>query len=253
LLTLNEIAREEGITVNGMRWEGGPLEVLVNNTRWTGRQPNEGNPNDMLTPADQPSWTKDGLGNYLSEMPQEGTTEVWEIMNLTMDAHPIHTHLVQFQLMNRQSLDKDGYLAVYDAAFPGGEFKPAAGPPLNYSPATGKYGGNPDVESSLKGAALPPNPNEAGWKDTVLVPPDMITRLVIRWAPTDVPADTSADSSLLRYAFLPNDAIPLKTGSTFDYVWHCHIVDHEDNEMMRPNQVVPAANTTRSFVMGREY
>lgn len=253
LLTLNEIVREESITVDGLRWVGGPLEVLVNNTRWTGRQPNEKDPNDMMTPADQPTWVKDGLGNFLSELPGEGTTEVWEIVNLTMDAHPIHTHLAQFQLMNRQTLDMDAYLALYNAAFPGGEFKPAAGPPLNYSPAVGKYGGNPDVAPALKGEISPPNPNEAGWKDTVLVPPGMVTRIVIRWAPTDVPSSTLADSPLLRYAFLPNDAIPLKTGSTFDYVWHCHIVDHEDNEMMRPNQVVPAANANRSFLMGKDY
>ncbi len=253
LLTLNEIAREETITADGIRWTGGPLEILVNNTRWNGRRPNDGNPNDMETPADQSTWIKDGLGNYVSELPREGETEIWEIVNLTMDAHPIHTHLTQFQLMNRQAFDKDAYLALYNAAFPDGTFKPAAGPPLPYSPAGGKLGGNPDITPALNGTISPPNPNEAGWKDTVLTPPDMVTRFVVRWAPTDVPANTPSGSPLLRYVFLPNDPIPLKTGSSFDYVWHCHIVDHEDNEMMRPDQVVPVANATRSFVMGRDY
>ena len=42
---------------------------------------------------------------YYSELPKEGDTEVWEIVNLTADAHPIHLHLVQFQLMNRQTFN----------------------------------------------------------------------------------------------------------------------------------------------------
>jgi FtsP/CotA-like multicopper oxidase with cupredoxin domain len=253
LLTLNEIARKENITVDGVRWTGGPLEVLVNNTRWSGRQPDDNDPNNMMTPADQPDWTADGLGNYLSEMPKEGTTEIWEIVNTTADGHPIHTHLAQFQLMNRQAFDADAYGQVYNAAFPGGEFKPGSGPPLAYTPASGKHGGNPDITPALQGAAIPPNPNEAGWKDTVLAPSHVVTRFVVRWAPSDVPADTLPGSPLLRYAFLPNDAVPGKAGASYDYVWHCHIVDHEDNEMMRPNQVMPVPNATRSFVMGKDY
>jgi len=68
-----------------------------------------------------PGFTLDGTGkNYISEMPKEGETEKWEIINLTADAHPIHLHLVQFQLMNRQNFDVTKYSAAYAAAFPGG-------------------------------------------------------------------------------------------------------------------------------------
>jgi hypothetical protein len=78
-------------------------------------------------------------------------------------------------------------------------------------------------------------------------------RFVVRWALSDVPANTPPGSSLLRYAFMPNDTIPGKAGASYDYVWHCHIVDHEDNEMMRPDQVVPVNNAARSLVIGKDY
>jgi spore coat protein A, manganese oxidase len=253
LLTLNEIVREESITLDGIRWSGGPLEVLLNNTRLTGRQPNEIDPNDMVTPPAQPDWKKDGLGNYLSELPVEGTTEIWEIANLTMDAHPIHTHLAQFQLINRQALNTEKYLELYGAAFTDGEFKPGAGPPMNYTKGFNKYGGNPDITSSLQGQPIPPKPNEAGWKDTVMAPTQMVTRFVVRWAPADIPATTPPGSTKLRYPFLPNDAVPGNPGASYSYVWHCHIVDHEDNEMMRPNQVVPDAGAVRTLSIAKDY
>jgi len=259
-LTLNEVANDSQRTVNGIAYGGGPLEILVNNTHWVGTKPDPSNPNDMMGLGPVNGGTPDGLGNYLTEMPKEGTTEVWEIVNLTMDAHPIHTHLAQFQLLNRQNFSGDmgsgdGLYGAYDAAFPGGAFIPAYGPPLAYTPSAasgGKYGGNPDVKPFLVGTPTPPNPNEAGWKDTVMAPPGMVTRFVVRWAPTELPVQSSS-SPQLRYAFLPNDAIPGTPGAKFDYVWHCHIVDHEDNEMMRPDQVVPRANVSRSYVMGVDY
>lgn len=256
-LTLVEIAREEPITVDGFTYEGGPLEVLVNNTKYVGLRPDETDPNEMMSPPLTPvnGGVPDGIGNWLTELPKEGTTEVWEIVNTTADAHPIHTHLAQFQLLNRQSYDTDGFDGVYAAAFPGGDFIPAYGPPLAYGPSAasgGKYGGNPDVTPFLTGAVMPPNPNEAGWKDTVLVPPGMVTRFVVRWAPTDIPVMPSS-SAALHYGFTPNDIIPGTDGAIFDYVWHCHIIDHEDNEMMRPDAVVPRPLAPRSFVMGRDY
>ena len=62
------------------------------------------------------------------------TTEIWEIVNLTADAHPIHLHLVQFQLINRQNFDIKKYLAAYAAAFPAAA-RPVDGygPPLDYN------------------------------------------------------------------------------------------------------------------------
>jgi spore coat protein A len=257
-LTLVEITNENERTVGGVTYSGGPLEVLVNNSKWMGTRPNELNPNQMtgLTPVN--GGVADGVGNWLTELPKEGATEVWEIVNTTADAHPIHTHLAQFQLLNRQGYDLAGYVGAYEAAFPGGSFIPAYGPPLLYTPSVasgGKYGGNPDVSPYLIGSAAPPNPNEAGWKDTVLCPPGVVTRFVVRWAPTDKPVQPNG-SAAMRYDFVPNDEIPGNPGAIFDYVWHCHIVDHEDNEMMRPDAVVAnpkIPKAARPYQMGRDY
>ena len=68
-----------------------PLEVLVNNTKWDGRR-SDGSTRSDFTPV-----SLNGITNYISEVPNEGDTELWEILNLTADAHPIHTHLTQFQ------------------------------------------------------------------------------------------------------------------------------------------------------------
>ncbi len=229
-LTLNEIA-DNPITVNGVAYPGGPREILVNNSKWNGKYQEAHR--DDFTP----------LGpNDLSELPDEGATELWEIINLTMDAHPIHTHLTQFQLMNRQSFNMKNYMPVYNAAFPNKAFIPAFGPPLAYDATPGILGGNPDVTPFLQGPARPPDANEAGWKDTVMVPPGMVTRFLVRFAPFDAPADATD----AHYTFDPySDFAP--------YVWHCHIVDHEDNEMMRPYAVTANPNADRDFALGTDY
>ena len=91
--------------------------------------------------------------------PALGATETWELWNWSADAHPIHLHLVKFQVQDREVI-----------------------------------GGTPRA----------PEATEAGWKDTVIAYPGEVTRVK----------------------------------ATFDlpglYVWHCHIVEHEDNEMMVP-------------------
>jgi FtsP/CotA-like multicopper oxidase with cupredoxin domain len=99
----------------------------------------------------------------VTENPAIGATEIWELHNFTVDAHPIHIHLVQFQVVNRQPL----------------------------------HGGG----------VRHPEPWETGFKDTVIAYPGQITRVKARF---DRPGR---------------------------YVWHCHILEHEDNEMMRPYQV----------------
>lgn len=198
---------------------GGPIEVLLNNTEW------EGLTEDDRTPiADS---VPDGRGNYLTERPNVGATELWEIVNLTMDAHPIHMHLVQFQLMNRQSLNVKKYRRLYDSTFPGA----GNGPPLPYSTVNGSgaIGGNPDVTPFLQGPIQPPGPEERGWKDTVKAFPGEVTRFIVRFAPQHVAAGTTV-SGENHYPFDPT------TGP--GYVWHCHIIDHEDNEMMRPYNLV---------------
>jgi spore coat protein A, manganese oxidase len=274
-LTLNEVM---GMPQNAIdpvtgvmtAYPGGPLEILVNNTKWNGERIN-GVMTDpmtghmMYTFETRSDFTLDGTGkNWLSELPNEGETEIWEIVNLTADAHPIHLHLVQFQLLNRQNFDTAKYTAAYNAAFPGGGYDPMTGqpypagvyipsfgPPLNYNTGnTRALGGNPDIAAMakgkllyLKGAPIPPLPQESGWKDTVIMYPGQVTRIVVRWAPTDLPANTTAANAF--FPFDPNGG--------HGYVWHCHIVDHEDNEMMRPDEVVPNPNAARTFVKGVDY
>jgi spore coat protein A len=236
-LTLNEVIASGSTAINPVtgevtEYEGGPLEVLVNNTAYTG---------EFARPyADFTPITVGGQTAFYSELPEEGSTEVWEVVNMTADAHPIHLHLVQFQLVNRQAFKTRSYDEAYAAAFPTGVYRPEFGPPLDYRAANnplsaGKDGGNPDVTPYLLGPVRPPEPRESGWKDTFMVPPGMVTRFIVRWAPTELP--TSAALPELHYPFDPNGE------SQHGYVWHCHIIDHEDNEMMRPDlvQLNPAA------------
>jgi FtsP/CotA-like multicopper oxidase with cupredoxin domain len=224
---------------------GGPLEVLVNNTKWKGVHDGTNVP----VAGSQPD--RMGQGFYMTELPRIGATEEWEIINLTQDAHPIHIHLIQFQLINRQNFSVDAYRATYDSLFPGGTYAgllpngmwgqvqygpgvyiPGYGPPGSYlTPnAAGALGGNPDVTPYLQGTLILPDPNEIGWKDTLKMFPGEVTRIVIRWAPISTPV---------------NGVVPGQTLYTFDtqagpgYVWHCHILDHEDNEMMRPYITAP--------------
>jgi spore coat protein A len=106
-----------------------------------------------------------------------GSTEIWSFINLTDDSHPVHLHLVRFQLLDRTPFD----LSVYQL--------------------TGKV--------VFTGAAQNPAPGERGWKDTIRVDPMSVTRIIAKFE-----------------------------GFEGRYVWHCHILEHEDNEMMRPYDVV---------------
>ncbi len=116
------------------------------------------------TPQGMPMMWDDAV----TESPALNATEVWEIYNFTEDAHPIHLHLVQFEVVNRE---------VFNPLLPG------------------------------FGVVRPPEAWEAGLKDTVLAFPGEITRIKAKF-----------------------DLAGL-------YVWHCHIIDHEDHEMMRPYRV----------------
>ncbi len=225
------------LTLNEVMAAGGPLEVLVNNTKWSGMR------EDGSVPAGFTALSIGGITEYLSELPNEGDTEIWEIVNLTEDAHPIHTHLTQFQVVSRQPFNTNAYLAAYGAAFPGGMFIPAYGPPLDY--ATGNpraLGGNPDITPYLLGLPVPPPLNERGWKDTVRVMPGEVTRFVVRYAPLD----KALNDPDLNYPFDPN-------ALERPYVWHCHIIDHEDNEMMRPYSVVPTPHAKRPYKVNKDY
>jgi len=104
--------------------------------------------------------------NAITENPQVGATEIWEIYNFTVDAHPIHIHELQFQLVNREDI-------------------PTADQPVPPPPT-------------------PPTAQESGFIDTVIALPGQITRVKATFSTPGL------------------------------FVWHCHIIEHEDNEMMRP-------------------
>lgn len=152
----------------------------------------------------------DALGNptgsYLSnltwmdpptETPYVGDTEIWEFINFTPDAHPMHIHLVPFKLINQQPFN----LTLWQS---GGCTQ------FNHS-----YHG---PESCFTGPPVGPSPNQVGWKDTIVSLPNHVTRLMLKW--------TSQRGR--------NGKFPFDPTSGPGYVWHCHILDHEDNDMMRP-------------------
>lgn len=127
-----------------------PVRMLLNNTHWS---------------------------MPVTENPVLDSVEIWNLINTTEDIHPIHLHLVKFQILDRRPFSVPSYW----------------------------------IKNEVKyiGAAVPPEPGDAGWKDTVRAYPSMVTRIIVRFE-----------------------------GFTGRYVWHCHMLEHEDNEMMRPFDVV---------------
>jgi spore coat protein A len=113
----------------------------------------------------------------VTENPTLDTVEIWSLINTTDDSHPIHLHLVRFQILDRRSFDVFTYLN--------------------------------DKELRYTAPAVPPDANEFGWKDVVRADPGMVTRIIVRFE-----------------------------GFAGRYVWHCHVLEHEDFEMMRPYEVV---------------
>jgi len=123
----------------------------------------------------------------ITEDPKAGSMEIWSFVNTTGDVHPMHIHLVRFQVLNRQPFDVKQYLQ------------------------SGKL--------VYTGIPMAPESNERpAWKDTVKTYSGYITRVIARF---DLPSGTSTTP-----------------GQEFRYVWHCHVLEHEDNEMMRPYKVV---------------
>jgi spore coat protein A len=115
----------------------------------------------------------------VTEKPVLNSTEIWSFINPTDDSHPIHLHLVRFQILDRRPFDLTVYQLTKKIVF--------TGPPVVLTA------------------------NELGWKDIVRVDPMTVTRIIVKFE-----------------------------GSTGRYVWHCHMLEHEDNEMMRPYVVRPA-------------
>lgn len=218
------------LILNEVSGAGGPLMVAINNSHFDTAGPTSEIPNSFGGPT---------------EIPTEGSIELWEVANTTVDAHPMHIHLTQWQLVSRRKFDADAYMEVYSkawatngkgypnyplsASYPGG-----SGSPYDYNTAStdGYLGGNPMIpESMFRGAAEIPLPEERGWKDAIKALPGEVSTYIARYAPTDKPLN--APPLELVYPFDPS----LGPG----YVWHCHIIDHEDMDMMRPLVVKPSA------------
>ncbi len=235
-----EVSTRRQLVLNEVMGPGGPLEVLLNNTLWSGLRQSSVHAG---SPEPVPGTSPLG-GAWLAELPRVGSTEVWELVNLTGDAHPIHLHLVQFQLLGRQAFDAGAYTARWESEFPDGAFAPGDGPPNPYGvpSADGAVGGNPAVGPFLVGGTVPPDDGEAGWKDTIQAPPGMITRIAVRFAPQSLPVSW-VRPGVNFYPFDPAHVDPVRRDRSGapggpGYVWHCHILEHEDNEMMRPYAVV---------------
>jgi len=134
-----------------------------------------------------------------------GTTETWQWINLTVDAHPMHPHLVASQVVNRQAFDVQLYTAAWNVYLESARTSP-----------------KPDVFDYLTGPVILPAPEEMGFKDTVKAPPGYVTRTIAKFK---LPA-----TSLLDYDW--------HTKSFGSWVYHCHILEHEENDMMRPFEIV---------------
>ncbi|MFT4946466.1 MAG: spore coat protein A [Natronomonas sp.] len=122
------------------------------------------------------------LTDPATETPSVGDTELWSIPNFTGMSHPMHLHLVHFQVLGRQ--------------------------PAGYDPSEGI-----DLDS-----LEPPKPSEQGWHDVVSVDPGEVVHILVHFG---------------EYDGLFND-------QTGEYMWHCHMIEHEDHDMMRPLDVKPA-------------
>lgn len=149
------------------------------------------------------------------EQPKATSVEQWNLINTTGDAHPIHLHLVQFQVKERQRFDPIAYLARFNQGLP------APGLPDPRAMERGPWPA-PSADPFDQGAPRGPEANEAGWKDTVVAMPGEITRIL-------VPFSGAAGGPYP----LPAGVRPF----TGEYVWHCHILEHEDQEMMLPYTV----------------
>jgi spore coat protein A len=170
----------------------------------------------------------------VTETPKVGTREVWQFVNLTVDSHPMHPHLVQHQIVSRQNFNVGRYKAALCGAT-GCMAGPAPG---------GEMLVIPDVTPFLTGNPTPVTAAsvEGGFKDAVQVPPGQVTTIVADWAPR---WNTAGTPNAPGTAGCPNGTVgcaapyvfePVTTGP---YVWHCHINSHEDSEMMRTSLVVP--------------
>jgi FtsP/CotA-like multicopper oxidase with cupredoxin domain len=123
--------------------------------------------------------------------PMLGRPEIWQLINLTEDTHPIHLHLDPFQILSRSAIRHE---------------VPEGGIGDRELTAAVTLERDPDDELSH---AI--DDNERGLKDTVRVNPDEMVEIAVRF-----------------------------TTYSGRYMYHCHILEHEDRDMMRPFVTMPA-------------
>jgi spore coat protein A len=160
--------------------------------------------------ADTPSWRLNlngrpyGDRNPVIETLKWNSVEDWYYVNMTPDTHPMHTHLFTFKVMGRYKFDKSGYAAAYSGQ--------------NGVPQQDVATLTPFLKSGL----IPPDAGEAGFKETVKANPGQVTVVRAKFA-------------------LPSTALNKKGQlvTPQKYVHHCHIVEHEDNDMMERFAVQP--------------
>jgi spore coat protein A, manganese oxidase len=158
--------------------------------------------------------------------PKLDTVEVWTIVNTTMDAHPIHLHLTQFQVLNRQKINASRYLALVNPSLP---FAFPSDPAAAGSGVQNSDGAvaPPDPTPFLMGNPIPPDANETGWKDTVIAYPGQVTRILVPFG------GTAAGLT----APFTGDPVGGEQRFVGTYIWHCHILEHEENDMMQPYRI----------------
>lgn len=132
-----------------------------------------------------------------TEVPRAGTAEVWNVINLTEDNHPLHIHLGLFQTIEQRELINVDELKVC----------------MNETKDAIKC----HIEKYARGKQVIVPENERGWKNVYKMMPGHMTKI------------------LVQFSFIHSNAsYPFDVTAEPGYVYHCHILDHEDNAMMRP-------------------
>jgi spore coat protein A, manganese oxidase len=177
---------------------------------------------EVLDAAGNPLWLQMNGHRFdapVDEMPTEDTIEDWSFVNISADTHPIHMHLTNFQVMGRRPINGVLYAQDLANARAVAENKPLPFP-ARPTPPLLLQNNTIDPGPYYVGPEVPPAANETGWKDTVGANPNQVTRIRQMF---DLPegAEGSSPDSPER-----------------QYVYHCHILEHEDNDMMRPFKVI---------------
>ncbi|CAI5962353.1 unnamed protein product [Closterium sp. NIES-64] len=137
-----------------------------------------------------------GFADPIRDYPKQGTNELWHIINLSADAHPMHFHLVDHRPVSRRPFDVAAFQAG-KCAFRGKK-----------------------LPTCWTGPRVRIDPTEDGLKDTTTAYPGQVLTLWFGWHDGN------------------GKPFPFDVTVGPGYVYHCHMLDHEDNDMMRPFKVI---------------